>query len=117
MNWRCASCGWSTKTNRRKCPRCGSGLWKSAPKKDLTELSGPLKRIAPRGLLLTNLGKRTPIRDSAGIECGRCHVVIYIAEKEFDAKAFQEARKLHYSISPSCEGKVKEGHKFIPGHD
>jgi hypothetical protein len=69
------------------------------------ELSGPLKRIAPKGFLLANPGKQAPIQDPNGIECGECHVVIYEADKEFDAKAFQEARKRHYSISPACKGQ------------
>ncbi|MGA2973069.1 MAG: hypothetical protein ABSE39_10695 [Candidatus Bathyarchaeia archaeon] len=78
-------------------------VWKPAPKQDLTELSGPLKRIAPRGLLLANPGKQAPIQDSNGIECGKCHTVIYRADKGFDVKALQEARKMHYSISPACK--------------
>jgi hypothetical protein len=69
------------------------------------ELSGPLKLIAPKGLLLANPGKQAPVQDSNDIECGKCHVVIYTADKGFDAKAFQEARNRHYSISPSCKGQ------------
>jgi len=103
MNWRCASCGWAAKTNRQKCPKCGNAFWKPAPKKELTELSGPLKQITPKGLLLANPGKQAPIQDSSSIECGKCHVVIYRAEKGFDAKAFREARKMHYSTSPTCK--------------
>jgi hypothetical protein len=80
-------------------------LWNPVPKKDLMELSGPLKRIAPKGLLLANPGKQTPIQDPSSIECGKCHVVIYRADKGFDAKAFKKARKMHYSISPACEGQ------------
>ncbi len=80
-------------------------LWKPASKKELTELAGPLKQIAPKGLLLAKPGKQAPIQDSSSIECGKCHVVIYRADKGFDAKAFQEARKMHYSIFPACEGQ------------
>ena len=104
MEWRCGSCGWAAKTNRQKCPRCGSKLWKPAQKKDLTDLSGPLKRIAPKGLLLANPGKQSPHLDSSGIECGKCHMVIYRANKGFDANALEEARKAHYSTSPACKG-------------
>jgi len=67
------------------------------------ELSGPLKRIAPKGLLLANPRKQAPIQDSSGIECGKCHKVIYRADKGFDAKAFQEAKNKHYSVSPACK--------------
>ena len=105
MNWRCATCDWAAKTNRQKCPNCGSMLWKPAPKKELIELSGPLKRIVPEGLLLANPGKQAPIQDSNSIECGKCHAPIYTANKEFDLKAFQEAKRIHYANSPACEGK------------
>lgn len=67
------------------------------------ELSGPLRRIVPKGLLLAKLGKQAPIQDLNSIECGKCHMVIYRADTGFDAKAFQEARNKHYSISPACE--------------
>jgi hypothetical protein len=77
-------------------------LWKAAPKQDLIEGSDPLKQIAPKGLLLANPGHQAPIQDS-GIECGKCHMVIYRADTEFDAKAFQRARNNHYSISPACK--------------
>jgi len=77
--------------------------WKPEATKDLTELAGPTKRIAPRGLLLANPGKQTPTQDSYNIECGKCHMVIYRAENSFDAKAFQDAKKKHYSVSPACE--------------
>jgi hypothetical protein len=103
VNWRCASCDWAAKTNRQKCPRCGSALWKPAPKKDLAELSGPLKRVVPKGLLLANPGKQAPTQDSKSIECGKCHALIYTANEKFDLKAFQEAKKIHYAISPACE--------------
>ncbi|MGA2790572.1 MAG: hypothetical protein ABSF00_07375 [Candidatus Bathyarchaeia archaeon] len=77
--------------------------WKPAPKKDLKELSGPLKRIAPRGLLLANPGKQAK-EESNGIACGICHAVIYRPDKGFDAEALEEARKTHYSTSPACKG-------------
>jgi hypothetical protein len=64
-----------------------------------------MKRIAPRGLLLANPGKQTPIQDANGIECGKCHAVIYRADSGFDVRAFQEARKKHYSVSSACEGQ------------
>jgi ribosomal protein S27AE len=108
MDWKCVSCGWAAKTNRQKCPRCGSALWKPASRKNLIELSGPMKRIAPKGLLLANPGRQAPIQDSNGIECGKCHVVIYPVGKGFDAKAFQDARNRHYSISPACKEKQQE---------
>jgi acetyl-CoA carboxylase beta subunit len=72
-------------------------------KKDLSELSAPIRRIAPRSLISANPGKERPIQESGWIECGRCHKVIYKADRGFDAAAFQEARKRHYSISPECE--------------
>jgi len=105
MDWKCASCGWAAKTNRQKCPRCGTAVWKPTSRKDLIELSGPLKRIAPKGLLLARPGKQGPIQDTNSIECGKCHMVIYDADKGFDTKAFQEARNRHYSISPECKGE------------
>jgi hypothetical protein len=77
--------------------------WKPEATKDLTELAGPMKRIAPRGLLLANPGKQWPAQDSNNIECGKCHMVIYRVEKSFDAKGFQEAKRKHYSASPACE--------------
>jgi len=104
MNWHCASCGWKARTNRQKCPNCGNLIWKPVPKKDLTELSGPLKQIAPRGLLLANPGKQAKVEESNGIECGTCHTVIYRPDKGFDAEALEDARKTHYSTSPTCKG-------------
>jgi len=62
-----------------------------------------MKRITPRGLLLANWEREASVQDPRGIECGKCHVVIYRAEKGFDAKAFEEARKKHYSNSPGCD--------------
>jgi len=78
-------------------------LWKPAAKKDFMELSGPMKRITPKGLLPTNTRKEASIQDFSIIECGKCGEVIYRADNGVDAKAFQEARKKHYSISPGCE--------------
>jgi hypothetical protein len=69
----------------------------------LIELGGPIKRIAPKGLVLAGAEKQTSTQDPSSIECGSCHVVIYRADKGFDAKAFQEAKKNHYSTSPACE--------------
>ena len=105
MNWRCASCDWEAKTNREKCPRCGRAVWKPVPTKNLAELSGPLKQVAPKGLLLANPGKQAPIQDSKSIECGKCHVTIYTANDKFDPKAFQEAKRTHYARSPACEDR------------
>ena len=67
------------------------------------ELSGPMKRIAPKGLMLANPGKQAPIQDSNIIECGKCGTVIYRADGGFDVKAFDEAKRKHYSNSPACE--------------
>lgn len=103
MNWNCVSCGRPAKTNRQKCPRCGSMLWKPVRKKDLIELAGPIKRIAPKGLMLSNPGKQAPNQDSDSIECGKCQTVIYKADDGFDANAFDEAKRKHYSSSPTCK--------------
>jgi ribosomal protein S27AE len=103
MDWICTVCGLAAKTNRLKCTRCGSAVWRPSPKKDPKELGGPIKRIAPRGLLLANWEKEAPIQDPRSIECGKCHAVIYRAEKGFDAKTFEEARKKHFSNSPGCD--------------
>ena len=77
--------------------------WRPEEKKDLVEVGGPVKRIAPRGLLLVNSDRRPSDEDPRIIECGRCHKVIYTADKGFDVEAFYEARKQHYSSSPECE--------------
>lgn len=105
MNWICASCGLAAKTNRQKCSRCGGAEWRPTPRKDSVQLGGPIKRIAPKGLLLAGAGKQAPALDPSGIECGICHNVIYKADKGFDAKAFQEAKKTHYAASPACENQ------------
>lgn len=104
MNWLCAACGCAARTNRKKCPKCGGLVWRPAPKRNSTEPSGPMKRIAPRGLLLANPGKQAPVEDPGEIKCGKCQMVIYRVDKRFDVKALEEARKMHYSISPACRG-------------
>jgi hypothetical protein len=78
--------------------------WKPVRKRDISELAGPMKRMAPRGLLLARPGKQAPLQDSGGgIECGSCHQIIYRAEGVFNREAFAAARKKHYAVSPSCE--------------
>jgi len=80
--------------------------WKPLPKRDISEVGGPMKRMAPRGLLLANPGKQAPAQDSAnGVECGTCHTIVYKAEGVFDKEAFNAARKKHYSVSPGCESR------------
>ena len=79
--------------------------WRPEAKKDSIELGGPVKRMAPRGLLLVNPDKRESERDPSLIECGKCHKVIYKADKGFNVNDFQEARKEHYLISPECEDR------------
>lgn len=78
-------------------------IWRPAAKKDPIELSGPIRRIAPKSFMLTNPEKQNPIQDSSGMESGKCRKVIYKADKGFDAAAFQEARKKHYLVSLACE--------------
>jgi hypothetical protein len=77
--------------------------WQPEEKRDLIEVGGPVKRVAPRGLLLVNPDKRASESDPSMIECGKCHKVIYKADKGFDVNAFHQARKGHYSASPECE--------------
>jgi hypothetical protein len=103
MNWTCAVCGASSRTNRRRCTKCGNMRWRPTAKTDIHELAGPMKRMVPRGLLLAKPGKQAPVPDLGAIECGTCHVVIYRAEGVFDAEDFEAARKKHYSVSPTCE--------------
>jgi len=103
MNWTCGVCGAASKTNRRRCTKCGSIRWKPVPKRDIRELAGHLTRMAPRGLLLAKPGRQAPAQSSGGIECGTCHTVIYRAEGVFDTEAFHAARKKHYAVSPICE--------------
>jgi len=103
MRWTCASCGWVVKTNRRKCRKCGSMSWNPSRTKEPNEVSGPMKRIAPKGLLLAHPGKQGPAPDS-NVECGKCHTIIYRPDRKFDATALQAAMKAHYSTSPKCAG-------------
>jgi len=112
MIWTCAVCGASTKTNRRRCTKCGNMRWKPAPKRNFSELAGPTKRIAPRGLLLGMPGKQAAVQGpDNGIECGTCHRIIYKSEGVFDAEAFQAARKKHYTVSPACESSEHDSKK------
>ena len=101
MIWVCSSCGETAKSKRQKCPRCGSTLWKPGRTRELSEVAGPMKRISPRGLLLAQTGKQQPAQEP-GIECGKCHRIIYRPEKQFDSEAFQKAKRAHYSLSPDC---------------
>jgi hypothetical protein len=105
MNWTCGVCGRSSSSNRRRCPTCGNVRWRPAAKKDLRELGGPIKRIAPRGLTLSAARDQAGTRDSSGIECGTCHMVIYRPDGVFDPEAFREAKGRHYSSSPACEAR------------
>ena len=83
--------------------------WNPVPKRDISELAGPIKRMAPRGLLLARPGKQAPVQGSGNtIECGFCHTVIYKTEGVFDKDAFVAAREKHYAISPECEKQQKE---------
>src|SRR5208337_1679837 len=111
MGWICASCGRTTKTNRQKCRRCGSSVWKPILAKDPSEVSGQLKRISPKGLLLANPGRQTPIQDSNNIECGNCHAVIYRADIKFDTTVLQEAITAHQLTSPGCRNGVSKQSK------
>jgi hypothetical protein len=103
MIWICASCGRQAKTNRQKCLNCGGSSWRPAAKKDTIELAGPIKRMAPRGLLLASPNQQAPVQDPKTVECGKCHKVIYTAKNGFDSAAFQAAKADHYSASPSCK--------------
>jgi hypothetical protein len=80
-------------------------LWRPAAKKDLMELSGPIKRIAPKDLPI-NVRKEVSIQDSSIIECGKCGQTIYRADNGIDAEALKKARKKHYSVSPGCEEQI-----------
>ena len=80
--------------------------WRPVLKRDISEAAGPMKRIAPRGLLLGGPQRRVSVHGSGdGIECGVCHAVIYRPEGVFDKGEFDAARKKHYAASPVCEGK------------
>jgi len=80
--------------------------WRPTASKDLRELAGPMKRVAPRGLLLANPGKQAPVPDAEVVECGVCHKVIYRAVGGgFNSEEFRAERKKHYAVSPGCETK------------
>jgi len=80
--------------------------WRPVPKRDISEVAGPVKRIAPRGLLLGGPQRQaSPQGSGDGIECGVCHSVIYRPDGVFDKGDFDAARKRHYAASPDCEGK------------
>ncbi|HUO42272.1 MAG TPA: hypothetical protein VMU35_04790 [Methylomirabilota bacterium] len=102
MSWICTSCGSTTKTNRRKCRKCGSTRWKPYPQKGSTEAQRQTKRLNPKGFLLANPGKQAPNPDFTGIECGRCHTIVYPPDKKFDMASFKIALKKHYETSPDC---------------
>jgi hypothetical protein len=75
--------------------------WNPGRAKEPNDVSGPVKRIVPKGLLLANPGKQAPAPDS-NVECGKCHMIVYSPDRKFDAKALQLAMKAHYSTSPQC---------------
>jgi len=77
--------------------------WRPVAERDIRELEGPVRQVAPRGLLLARPGKQAPGQESNDIECGVCHAVIYRAVGGYDREAFLAARMRHYSASPSCE--------------
>jgi len=81
--------------------------WRPVAKRDIRELEGPVKQLAPRGLLLARPGKQAPRQESNDIECGVCHAIIYRAEGGYDKEVFLAARMRHYSLSPRCEAKSK----------
>jgi len=86
--------------------------WRPAPKRDIVELAGPMKMMAPRGLFLARPGRQAPTQDSSGdIECGTCHTVIYKGGGIFDKDAFAAAKKKHYASSPACENREHESRK------
>jgi len=101
LTWACASCGSIAKTNRRKCRKCGGMRWRLYPRVESREIAGQTKHLNPKGLLLANPGKQLPNIDSEGIECGKCHAIVY-SEREFDMAAFKAALKGHYATSPDC---------------
>jgi hypothetical protein len=101
MNWICAICGSASRTNRKRCKRCGKIQWKPNLKKELIEVSGPMRRIAPKGLLISP-NRPEGLQDFNTVKCGRCHAVIYVPDREFNKLSFKEAMKRHYSLSPEC---------------
>ena len=52
MVWVCSFCGKASKTKRLKCPKCGNMSWRASRTRELAEIAGPMKQIAPRGLIL-----------------------------------------------------------------
>jgi len=91
--------------------------WIPTPKRDISEVAGPMKRLTPRGLLLAKPGKQAPVQDpGGGIECGKCHMVIYKAEGVFDREAFAAARRKHYAASPGCESRERDSGKHASPH-
>jgi len=76
--------------------------WRPYLQKDSDETLAQTKRLNPKGFLLANPGKQAPLQNSKGIECGKCHAIVYSSEREFDMTAFKTALKEHYAISPDC---------------
>jgi hypothetical protein len=76
--------------------------WRPYPQKDSNKVAGQPRQLNPRGFLLANPGKQSPDPNSTGIECGKCHAIVYSPEREFDMTAFRAALKGHYVISPDC---------------
>jgi len=75
--------------------------WRPYSRRDSNEVLGQ-KELNPKGFLLANPGKQSPGPNSKGIECGKCHAIVYSPEGEFDMTAFKIALKEHYVISPDC---------------
>jgi len=76
--------------------------WKPYPRKDSVEAKGQIRHLVPKGFLLANPGKQAPNLNSRGIECGKCHTIVYPPDKEFDMVSFKTALKEHYAASPDC---------------
>ena len=76
--------------------------WKPYPQKDFADDKGQIKRLNPKGLLLANPGKQAPNLNSRGIECGKCHTIVYPPDKEFEMASFKRALREHYTTSPDC---------------
>ncbi len=70
--------------------------------KEIQTKSWDQRELNPKGFLLANPGKQSPGPNSKGIECGKCHAIVYSPEREFDMTAFKIALKEHYVISPDC---------------
>jgi hypothetical protein len=84
--------------------------WRPEHRKDLGEVSGPIRQVVPRGIFGAYAARRKQARVSEGIECGSCHAVIYKPDKEFDREAFEAAKKEHYSASPTCKKASRSKH-------